>query len=105
MNGGKSEGGDYDPSAEEIDWYCSILDCWVNQKNAEHVEHIVSVISEGEGVHNGVEVDHCKHKRDHNKGCLELGIFPLFRREAEVQIFRKWLKGENVDQWKDEKRP
>ena len=105
LNGGKSECRDHDPSTEEIDWHCSIFDCWVKQKNAENVEYIVSVIGKGEGVHNSVEVNHGKHKRDHDQGRLELGIFPLFRREAKVQIFREWLKGENVDQGKDEEGP
>lgn len=77
----------------------------MKHKNAEYVEHIVSVISKGEGVHNGVEVDHGKHKRDHNQGSLELGIFPLFRRETEVQVFGEWFEGENIDQRNDEKRP
>jgi hypothetical protein len=42
-----------------------------SEKKAEHVEHIVAVVSEGKRVHNGIEMDHGKHERNYSQGCLE----------------------------------
>lgn len=45
------------PCADEVDRHCDISQCWVKPEDLEHIKYVVSVVGQGIGVNNGVEVD------------------------------------------------
>lgn len=53
--------GDCGPGTDEVDWYDQVFDRGMAEKKAENVEHVVTVVSEGEGVDYGVKSNDKQH--------------------------------------------
>ena len=49
------------PGADEVYWCCTVFDSRVAEEVAEDVEYIMTVICQGKGMDDGVEVNDCQH--------------------------------------------
>jgi hypothetical protein len=65
------------------------------EDKAENVEDIISVFSENERMHNGVEMDNSKHGWYNNQGRKNAGKSPLLLREAIDDILH--IPDSNID--------
>lgn len=62
LDGREAKGGDDSPPTEEVYQNRSVLDRRVDTKQeAEDIEDVVSVVSQGEWVHDRVEMDDGEH--------------------------------------------